>query len=200
MNSPLPTITRNGSSGLVGRFNCFATRGCTILCVLPQSINTVTGCVLMNPVSRSVWADDIPKYAAADRDHNCGGGVASVGVVSFGSGIDCWSSLSTMIRNWVGEHLCPGKIFSGQRKQSPSFRRCWRASGDSFVNGNGFGGLWCVIGSGVEWDLLMVAEGGVLVCGVDVGLGENGLGEYENLGLGWWLSLSSTSWARPHAS
>ena len=89
-----------------------------------------------------------------------------------------------MIKNWGGEHLCPGKNFSGQRKQSPSFRRCCRASGDNFVNGNGFGGLWCVIGSGVEWDLLMVAEGGVLVCGVDVGLGENGLGEYENLGLG----------------
>ncbi|GJW78612.1 hypothetical protein Tco_0140294 [Tanacetum coccineum] len=33
-------------------------------------------------------------------------------------------------------------------------------------------------------DLLMVAEGGLLVCGVDVGLGENGLGKYENLGLG----------------
>nr|GEV57120.1 retrovirus-related Pol polyprotein from transposon TNT 1-94 [Tanacetum cinerariifolium] len=137
MNWPLPTITRNGSSGLVGRFNCFATRGCPILCVLPHSINTVTSCVLMKPVSRWVWADDIPKYATADRDHNYGGSVASGGV---------------------------------------------RASGDSFANGNGFGGLWCVVGSGMEWDLLMVAEGGVLVCGVDVGLGENGLGEYENLG------------------
>nr|GEV25572.1 hypothetical protein [Tanacetum cinerariifolium] len=41
----LPTITLNGSSGLVGRFNCFAILVCTILCVLPQSINTVTGVV-----------------------------------------------------------------------------------------------------------------------------------------------------------
>ncbi|GJT16050.1 ribonuclease H-like domain-containing protein [Tanacetum coccineum] len=33
MNWPLPTITLNGSSGLLGRFNCFAIRGCTIFVI-----------------------------------------------------------------------------------------------------------------------------------------------------------------------
>ncbi|GJX68427.1 hypothetical protein Tco_0304154 [Tanacetum coccineum] len=65
------------------------------------------------PVIRKVWADDIPKYAAADKDHNFGVGVSSGGTVSFGSGIERCSSLSTIMRNWGGEHLCPGKNFSG---------------------------------------------------------------------------------------
>ncbi|GJT97470.1 hypothetical protein Tco_1092988 [Tanacetum coccineum] len=95
----------------------------------------------MKPVIHKVWADDIPKYVVADKDHNCGVGVSSGGTVSFGSGIERCSSLSTIMRNWGGEHLCPGKNFSGQRKQRPYFRRCWRSSGDSFVNGNDFGGV-----------------------------------------------------------
>ena len=101
----------------------------------------MTGYLLMKPVIRKVWEDDIPKYAAADKDHNCGVGVSSCGTGSFGAGRGWWSSLSTMIRNCGGEHLCPGTNFSGQRKQRPTFRRCWRASGESFVNGNGFGGV-----------------------------------------------------------
>ncbi|GJV48362.1 hypothetical protein Tco_1438574 [Tanacetum coccineum] len=111
----------------------------------------------MKPVIRKVWEDDIPKYEAADKDHNCSVGVSSCGTVSFGSGIGRCSSLSTMMRNWGGEHLCPGKIFSGQRKQR------------------------AVIGSGLGWGLLVEAEGGVLVSGFDEGVMENGLGEYGNL-------------------
>nr|GEW83771.1 hypothetical protein [Tanacetum cinerariifolium] len=121
MNWHLPTITLNGSIGLVGRFNCFVMRGCTILCVLPQSINTVSGYVLMKPVIHKVWEDDIPKYAATDKDHNYGVGVSFGGTVSFGFGIERTSSLSMIMRNWGGEHLCPGTNFSEQRKQRPSF-------------------------------------------------------------------------------
>ncbi|GJR30662.1 hypothetical protein Tco_1106894 [Tanacetum coccineum] len=109
--------------------------------------------VLMKPVICKVWEDDIPKYVAADKDHNCGVGVSFCGTVSFGSDIGRGSSLSTMMRNWGGEHLCPGTNFSGQRKHMPSFWRC----------------------------LLVEAEGGVLVSGFDEGVMENGLGEYRNL-------------------
>nr|GEV73824.1 hypothetical protein [Tanacetum cinerariifolium] len=31
----------------------------------------------MKPVIRDVWEDDIPKYAATDKDHNCGVGVSA---------------------------------------------------------------------------------------------------------------------------
>ncbi|GJV43490.1 hypothetical protein Tco_1428026, partial [Tanacetum coccineum] len=104
------------------------------------SINTVTGYVLMKPVIRKVWADDIPKYAAADKDHNCGVGVSSGGTVSFGSGKERCSSLSTIMRNWGGEHLCPGTNFSGQQKRRPSFRRGVLVSGfDEGVMENGLG-------------------------------------------------------------
>ncbi|GJV03648.1 hypothetical protein Tco_1337217 [Tanacetum coccineum] len=153
-------------------------RGCTILWVLPQSISTVTGYVLMKPVIRKVWEDDIPKYAAADKDHNCGVGVSSCGTGSFGAGRGWWSSLSTMMRNWGrGTLVSGGQIFLGNESKG-------------LLSGvvGGLRGLW------VE------ADGGVLVGGVDVGLVDNSLGKYGLLGLGWWVILSSTSWARPHAS
>ncbi|GKD66784.1 hypothetical protein Tco_1308892 [Tanacetum coccineum] len=75
----------------------------------------------MKPVICKVWEDDIPKYVAADKDHNCGVGVSFCGTVSFGSDIGRGSSLSTMMRNWGGEHLCPGTNFSGQRNHMPVF-------------------------------------------------------------------------------
>nr|GEX46984.1 hypothetical protein [Tanacetum cinerariifolium] len=160
MNWPLPTITLNGSSGLVGRFNTvtgyFAICGYTILCVLPHSINTVTGYVLMKPVIRKVWANDIPKYAAVDKDHNCGVNVSSGGTVSFGSDIERCSSLSTIIRNWGGEHLCPGQTSLGN--ESKGLKCDWFGFVVGFVGGV-WGGedltvvVWCSFMRVASWFL-----------------------------------------------
>ncbi|GJZ65325.1 hypothetical protein Tco_0622021 [Tanacetum coccineum] len=97
-------------------------RGCTILWVLPQSISTVTGYVLMKPVIGKVWEDDIPKYVVADKDHNCGIGVSSCGTGSFGA-----------------------------ESKVPYFRPLLEGlSCTVFVNGNGFGG--CEVGLVLGWN------------------------------------------------
>lgn len=91
------------------------------------------------------------------------------------------SSLSTMRRNCGGEHLWPGKNFSGHLKQRPSFFRCCKASADRRVKGK------------VLFDFVKVGNSGGAEVGMVVGVGTDCVAregfEGVRFDLGWNVNL-----------
>jgi len=157
-SSPLPTMTLNGEVTVVVRPTDITTPWCTKLCVLPSSINMLTGWPRIYPCIRNVSGTTCPNNALKLNCASGGSGTISgrVSYWSCGSGTSSLSSI--MSRNKEEEHLWPREYFSSHWKHSPFSLRIASSSGVRRLKG-----------TVDEFMCVGVGNKGVVVEGIGVG-------------------------------